>query len=311
MIEHTPPPFFNRGPAPVVRLTFFVLTSILLMVLDARFRYTEPLRQVLAVLVYPLQWAVIAPIEATGHLGKYFESLVDLHDENVNLRAQKLRDAEDLLTLDALRAENKRLREMLEARQRIDTDSAFAEILYAGRDQFARKVVIDKGLKDSIRRGEPVIDATGVLGQVTRVFPLVAEVTLITQKDHPTPVQVLRNGLRAVIYGAGDGMTLDLRFLSANADVQSGDELVTSGLDGIYPPGLPVARVAKVERDAALSFARITCLPLAGVDEYRQVLVLSRTTELPPPPAEETPGAGKAPAKQKPRPRSDGKAKEG
>jgi rod shape-determining protein MreC len=141
-----------------------------------------------------------------------------------------------------------------------------------------------------------------VIGQVTRVHPLLAEVTLITDKEQRTPVEVVRNGLRAVIYGGGDKGGLDLSYTAANADVQADDLLVTSGIDGTYPPGLPVAKVTKIERDAAYSFAKITCVPAAGTDQNRQVLVLARETGLPAPPVETEPKTGPAPKQKRPRP---------
>ena len=138
---------------------------------------------------------------------------------------------------------------------------------YGARDPFSHKVFIDKGSQEGIAAGEAVVDDRGVIGQVTRVFPLQSEVTLISDKDQPVPVQVVRNGLRAVVFGAGEGL-LELRFLSANADVQNGDVLVTSGLDGVFLPGLPVAKVVRVERDNVYAFARVLCQPAGGVDQY-------------------------------------------
>ena len=134
-----------------------------------------------------------------------------------------------------------------------------------------------------------MIDETGVVGQVTRVHPLLSEVTLITDKDQAIPVQVVRNGLRAVAFGGGASGTLELRFMAANADIQNGDRLVTSGIDGTYPPGLPVATVVRIERDAAYAFARVVCQPAAGVDRGRYVLVLSRRGRAP-----AAPGGGAA-----------------
>ena len=289
-MEHQPPPFFNRGPAPLVRLTFFVVLALLLMVLDARFRYAETLRAGLALLTYPVQRVAMAPVQLATAVAEFFSSQVVLRRENDALRAKQLDAAKDLVTLDALAAENAHLRRLLEARERLPRKSTFAEILYSGRDPFSRKVVIDKGGNDGIQPGLPVVDNVGVSGQVTRVHPLLAEVTLITDKGHAIPVQVVRNGLRAVAYGAGDGATLDLRFMAANADIQNGDMLVTSGIDGTYPPDIPVARVARIERDAAYAFAKITCVPAAGTDQHQQVLVLSQEARLPPAPeAEQTP----------------------
>jgi rod shape-determining protein MreC len=297
-MDYQPPPFFSRGPAPLVRLGFFVSLAVLLMVLDARFRYAESIREVVALLAYPLQRAALAPGELLGATADFFTTQVALKQENDQLKAKDLVAASDLLTLEALRAENAQLRRLMEARERVPRRSTLAEILYQGRDPFSRKVIIDKGGQQGIEPGQAVIDDIGVVGQVTRVHPLLAEVTLITDKEQRTPVEVVRNGLRAVIYGGGDKGTLDLSYTAANADVQADDLLVTSGIDGVYPPGLPVAKVTKIERDPAYSFAKITCIPVAGTDQNRQVLVLTREAGLPPPPAEAEPRVVVAP-KQK------------
>jgi rod shape-determining protein MreC len=283
-MEYQPPPFFNRGPAPLVRLLFFVVLAALLMVIDARFRYAETLRAGLALFAYPMQRLALVPGDLAEKVADFFTSQSQLQSENDALRGKHLQTAKDLITLPALTAENVQLRSLLDARQRLPRQTIFAEILYAGRDPFSRKVIIDKGGKDGIQPGLPVVDDIGVIGQVTRSYPLVAEVTLITDKDHAIPVQVVRNGLRAVAYGAGDGATLDLRFMAANADIQNGDTLVTSGIDGTYPPGIPVARVARIERDAAYTFAKITCAPTAGTNQHKQVLVLGQEANLPPAP---------------------------
>jgi rod shape-determining protein MreC len=263
---------------------FFVVLALLLMVLDARFRYAETLRAGLALLAYPLQRVAMAPVQLAVGVAEFFSSQVQLRRENDALREKQLQAAKDLVTLEALAAENTQLRRLVEARERLPRKSTLAEILYSGRDPFSRKVIIDKGGKDGIQPGLPVVDDVGVIGQVTRVYPLLSEITLVTDKDHAIPVQVVRNGLRAVAYGAGDGATLDLRFMAANADILNGDVLVTSGIDGIYPPGIPVAKVARIERDAAYAFAKIACMPTAGTDQHGQVLVLARDANLPPAP---------------------------
>ena len=278
-MDRQPPPFFNRGPAPLVRLSFFMLLAILLMVLDMRFRAAETLRTALAVVIYPLQRATGAPVEMLSSIADYFSSLSSAQRENEALRSKVLQNARDVLTLEALAAENAQLRRLLDARERVPTGASLAEIMYSGRDPFSRKIVIDKGSQQGMLSGQPVIDETGVIGQVTRVFPMLSEVTLITDKDQAIPLQVVRNGLRALAYG--DGATLDLRFVAANADIQNGDILVTSGIDGIYPSGLPVARVSRVERDAAYACARIQCVPIAGTERHRQVLVLAHDAKLP------------------------------
>ncbi|HXC37853.1 MAG TPA: rod shape-determining protein MreC [Burkholderiales bacterium] len=291
-MELQPPPLFARGPAPLVRLTFFVSLAALLMVLDARFHYAETLRTVLAIVAYPLQRAAMAPVDAAQGIANYFESQTSLRRENDALQGKVLQAAKDTLTLESLRAENNQMRRLLEARDKLPVHVVFAEILYSGRDPFSRKVIIDRGTMQLVKAGQPVIDENGVIGQVTRAFPMLAEVTLVTDKEQATPVQVVRNGLRGVLYG--DGAALDLRFMAANADIQNGDLLVTSGIDGTYPQGLPVARVAKVERDAAYAFARIQCVPAAGENQHRQVLVLAQDTDLPPAPASEPPAQAKS-----------------
>jgi rod shape-determining protein MreC len=232
-MEHQPPQFFKRGPSALARLSFFGLLSILLMVLDARFHYANGIRNTLALVIYPLQQVATAPITAFNHISEFFSSQSSLRQENALLRSEQLRNAEALLRLDALQAENGQLRELLQARDQHRGTAVFAEIIYAGRDPFSRKIIIDKGEQEGIEAGQPVIDVHGVLGQVTRVLPLLAEVTLITDKGHSIPVQVVRNGLRGVAYGSGDGSTLELRFMPANAEIQTGDVLVTSGLDNV------------------------------------------------------------------------------
>ena len=292
-MDRQPPPFFNRGPAPLVRLSFFMLLAILLMVLDMRFRAAETLRTGLAVVIYPLQRATGAPVELLSSIADYFSSLSSAQRENEALRTRVLQSARDVLTLEALASENAHLRRLLEARERVPGGASLAEIMYSGRDPFSRKIVLDKGSQQGLLSGQPVIDETGVIGQVTRVFPLLSEVTLITDKDQAIPLQVVRNGLRALAYG--DGATLDLRFVAANADIQNGDVLVTSGIDGIYPAGLPVARVSRVERDAAYAFARIQCVPIAGTERHRQVLVLAHDAKLPAAPEAQPQQAARAP----------------
>jgi rod shape-determining protein MreC len=263
------------------------LLSIALLISDARYGYLENIRTVVSVIIYPLQRIAGAPRALINSLGEFFVSQAALRAENAKLSAQSLRDSTLLRKHAALAAENAHLREMLAARQRFPESTVFAEVLYAGRDPFTRKVIIDKGQQHDIKAGRPVIDNIGVVGQVTRVYPWLAEITLITDKEQAVPVVSLRNGLRAVIGGTGIDGQLELKFIPLNADFQNGDQLVTSGIDGVYPPGLPVAEVSNVERNAAYLFARITCKPLAGVTSHGQVLVLNWESKAPAQPADE------------------------
>jgi rod shape-determining protein MreC len=286
-MEHQPPPFFKTGPAPLVRLTFFVLLSVLLLVLDAHFHYLEVLRLGVTTVLRPVQSVAGAPAWLIGRVGEFFVTQSALQNENADLTQKELLDAKTLMQMDALAAENTHLRELLGARKRLPVNALLAEILYSARDPFSRKVIVNKGQQDGIKPGEIAVDNVGVIGQVTRVYPFMSEVTLITDKEQTVPVQVVRNGLRALAYGGGDGGSLDLRFMPDNADIKSGDELVTSGIDGVYLPGLPVATVVTVERNAAFAFARISCVPKAGIDRHAQILILLSEREQEPPPAAE------------------------
>ena len=286
-MEHQPPPFFKTGPTPLARLLIFSALSLAFLVADARFNYLVTLRQVAAVVVYPFQRIATAPASIARRIGEFFVTHSGLREENARLARENFENAALLQQLEALRAENARLRELLAVRGRLDVELLAAEVLYAARDPFTRKVIIDRGSQHELRLGQPVVDNRGVIGQVTRVYPWLAEVTLVTDKGQFVPVQNLRNGLRAVLAGTGNDGALELRFIPLNADFQNGDQLVTSGIDGVYPPGLPVARVTHVERSAAQLFARITCTPLGGVANYTQVLVVRSQREIPPRPAEE------------------------
>ncbi len=286
-MEHQPPPFFKTGPTPLARLLIFSALSLAVLVADARFNYLIVLRQIVAVIVYPIQRVATAPASILRRAAEFFVTHGSLRADNARLTGENLANAASLQQLMALQAENRQLRELLAARERLEVRTVAAEVLYAARDPFSRKVVVDKGSQHGIHAGQPVLDQVGVVGQVTRVYPWLSEITLITDKGQFVPVQNLRNGLRAVLAGTGSDGALDLRFIPLNADYQNGDRLVTSGIDGVYPPGLPVAQVSNVERNAAQLFARVTCTPLAGVASYAHVLIVQGSRVLPARPADE------------------------
>ncbi|MGH8777534.1 rod shape-determining protein MreC [Paraburkholderia sp.] len=283
-MEYSPPPLFKQGPSALARLIFFVMLALALLISDARFKTLEIVRGVLGAGLYPLQRAALVPRDL-------FMGAADLAVTSAQLRADnaRLRDRNLQLSLQAnassqLAAENAHLRDLLQLSQRSTTQSIPAEIQYDTSDPFTQKVVIGRGSQQGIQNGSPVVNEDGVIGQVTRVFPLQAEVTLLTDKDQAVPVQIVRTGLRSVIYGTPKGDSLDLRFVPIAADVQAGDELVTSGLDGLYPPGLPVAKVVRVDKQADTAFARVVCVPVATVRGARQLLVLHYQNNLPPRP---------------------------
>lgn len=279
-INHAPPPFFKQGPAPLALLTFYIAISLAIFVVDLRFRSLELLRQSIALVVDPVQRVAQTPGSLVDYAATYLQGLQALQQENSQLKHAQLNIAPNLQRLAQLEAENDRLRKLLTVKEREKANGQVAQILYTTRDPFSRKVIVDKGQQSGIVAGQPAIDETGVVGQVTRVFAFSAEITLITDKDQAVPIQVVRNGQRSVVFGLGNGQ-LELRYMPANADIQVGDLLVTSGLDGVYLPGFPVAKVVNIERDSAYSFARIFCVPIAGVENFGEMMVLDPRTPLP------------------------------
>lgn len=289
----TVPQFFRIGPSPQARLFFFVLLSILLMVADTRFNAFSGVRQTIGMITYPLQRLAHTPATLYDQAGELINDF-RLTKDIAYLRQQYFFNQQKLFRLQLLEEENAHLRKLLGAAQQTAAKAIMAEILYVPRDPFNRKVTLDKGSVHEVEAGQVVVDDLGVIGQVTRAHPWLSEVTLITDKDHSVPVQVARNGLLSVVSGAGKNDKLELRYLSINADIQKDDLLITSGIGGIYPPGLPVARVDHIEYDRSHDFARITCVPIASVNRNRQVLILSLSQPLPAQPEEEP----KNPARQ-------------
>ena len=292
-LDGTPPPFFRQGPSALSKLTLFSALAVFLMVADARFELAKPVRSVISTVLYPVQWLVMQPVQLAQGGSRYLESLKtsqaneDAARRKLDLQSQRANQVEQL-TL-----ENTRLRQLLALRERVTTPSQAAQVLYDAADPYTRKVVIDRGALDGIAAGSPVLDDSGVLGQVTRVYPMLSEVTLVTDRDQAIPILNTRTGARGVAFGdpALRASALELRFMAANADVQPGDLLTTSGVDGVYPPGLPVARVQKVDRRVDSAFARVSCVPLALVAGVEHVMVLQPVASpvAPRPPAEPAP----------------------
>ncbi|PHM18717.1 MAG: rod shape-determining protein MreC [Curvibacter sp. PD_MW3] len=295
-LDRNPPPFFRQGASALSKLMVFSALALFLMVADTRFALTQPLRMAVATALYPVQWLVMRPVLWTQNAGSYFESLQSAQSaqeaakQKLGLLSQRANQVEQLML------ENSRLRKLLVLRERFAATGQAAQVLYDAADPYTRKVVIDKGMLSGVSAGSPVLDESGVLGQVTRVYPLVSEVTLVTDRDQAIPVLNARTGARAVAFGdpGAHAGALELRFMAANADVQAGDLLTTSGVDGVYPPGLPVARVEKVERRVESAFARIYCTPVALAAGAAHVMVLqpvsSQIPALPEPEAAPEPG---------------------
>jgi rod shape-determining protein MreC len=274
-LDSSTPAFFKQGPSAVSKLLFFSAVSVLLMVADARFGVTQPLRATLSVALYPVQWLAMRPQVLMAFSGDYMEAREVAQASERDARDQLLLQARRSGQVEQLSLENKQLRELLQLNQRLETKGQAAEVLYDAADPYTRKLIIDKGMVNGIRASSPVMDEHGILGQVTRVLPLLSEVTLVTDREHSIPVLNTRTGARGVAYGeSGGAPLLELRFMATNADIEVGDLLTTSGVDGIYPAGILVGKVTKVERRAETVFARILCEPVGRVQGARHVMVL-------------------------------------
>jgi len=276
------PSFFRQGPRPFARLISCATLSVALLVADSRFGLMEPAREALSVVLYPLQWAVNAPVSGLRDLGSFFTSQSELQQANAQLRTAALNNAAQLGRLATVERELSELKALAKISSSRTDVAAQAEVLYTGRDAFTYKLIIDRGTNAGLKGGMPVLDGQGLLGQITRVQPLTAEVTLVVDKNQMVPVMIERTGQRAILYGYGGGV--ELRYMPIHADVKEGDRLVTSGIDSVFPPGVPVARVGKVDRNAGAAFLRVSCAPYAGVQSSRYVLVVSEKS-MPPAPA--------------------------
>ena len=277
-LDRSPPPFFRVGFAPLTKLIFFSALSLLLVLGDKQFQFTKPLRAGLSTLILPIQWLVLQPGEALSAMGSYFQNL---DQAQLNLKAAELKVLQQSVRsqqVEQLQIENQNLRQLLGLQSSMAAASQTAEVLFDVPDPYNQRIVLDRGLHKNVALGSPVIDAGGVVGQVTRVYPLTSEVTLLTDRDQSIPVLNSRTGARNITSGdvlAGQPM-IELKFVPASADVKVGDLLTTSGIDGVYPAGLQVARISHIERRVDISFARIHASPLAEL-KGRHVLILQPT----------------------------------
>jgi rod shape-determining protein MreC len=282
-------PIIGRGPPLGARFFFLGVISVVVMVMDHRGEYLQTTRLWMGMAVHPLYAAVQTPFDAWNWMTGSFSDRTRLQAENEQLR-EELRVARvKLLQFDSLNEENRRLRDIRAASQGIGERNLIAEIIHVDVDPFRHRVRINKGARDGVFKGQPILDAFGIVGQVLLVDQYSAQVILISDAEHATPVQVNRNGIRSIAVGTGDLSKLRLPYLTVESDVKVGDLLVTSGLDGVFPAGYPVATITRVERDATLTFALVDAKPLAQLDRDREVLLLwieqPAEPEAPPPPA--------------------------
>ena len=288
-MDRSPPPFFRQGPSANARLLFFGLLSIALLIADARFDALGGMRQGIGNVLYPVQRVLLVPRDAIALAGTYVTEITALRQENAELKRIEALNAKALLQIEQLANENKRLRDLAGARERAAARSVLTEVLYETRDPFTRKLVLDKGAQQQVTIGQPVIDAKGLVGQVTRVFQFSSEMTLVTDRNMTVPVVLQRTGMRSVAFGGAAPGRLELRYLASSADLREGDLLTTSGLDALYPPGLPVGRIERIERGGDNDFVKVLVAPTAEIQNNHLLVILQvDTSAIPPAPPAET-----------------------
>lgn len=275
MQRHVPLRLFRRGPSAEVRLFAAVFAALTLLILDAYWKPIAPLRQALSTFIYPFQRVVMLPRDLITMGNDWFDAATRVKTENEAMQRQRIELAQLATHSAQLAAENAQLRRLMGVFDKLVAQPAVVvEVLYEPSNAFNRKLVFNKGSLAGIAPGMPVIDEGGVVGQVVRVTPMTSEAAVLTDEMVSIPVQLLRNGLRLIAFGSSVPGKVDVRYFTADADIREGDVMVTSGVGGVFPPGLPVARIERVERDSASGFARAIGQPLSHPERYRHFLVL-------------------------------------
>ncbi|MET1079218.1 MAG: rod shape-determining protein MreC [Pseudomonas sp.] len=275
-------PLFAKGPSLGVRLLVLVVLSVVLMVVDARFESLKPVRSQLGLVMTPFYWLADLPVRLWEGVTQQFNSRSELLGENEKLKAEALLMQRRLQKLATLTEQNVRLRELLNSAALVDEKVLVGELIGVDPNPFTHRILIDKGEKDGVFLGQPVLDARGLMGQVVEVMPYSARVLLLTDTTHSIPVQVNRNGLRAIASGTGNPERLELRHVADTADIKEGDLLVSSGMGQRFPSGYPVATVTEVIHDSGQPFAIVRAMPTAALNRSRYVLLVftdSRTPE--------------------------------
>jgi rod shape-determining protein MreC len=280
-LSQSPPPFFRQGLSARIKLFIALAAAALLMQLDSEVNIAKPLRQGLSVVLYPIVEALLVPRDFALWLTGRLKTVAELADEVDRMREEQLRNAATLLLADQVQTENQNLRELLEIRQQGSLPSVVAKVRSGLQDSLSRKVLIDKGLEHQISIGDPVINSQGVVGQVSRVFPLTSEVRLLSDEQLMVPVFLPSAGIRGISQGLGQQDGFQIRFVNLAAQIKEGDLIVTSGLDGLYPAGLAVGEVALVVGAPQGQFPTVIAKPVASVARQKDVLVIRRGAKTP------------------------------
>lgn len=280
---------FVREMGLLPRLAIYSLISMILMAADARYNGLDALRTGAAAVFHPMQTALARPFQYMGEAGRFFIVHGEVLDElqRTKLESRQLRTS--LQGLKSLEAENARLRALLALPPRDGVAPLAVGVTGSVPDPFSRRLTVNRGSLQGVVAGRPVVDAIGLVGQVTRVFPASSEVTLLTSREQSAPVQNQRNGLRLIVTGIGSDNLLEVRYLDMHADLKPDDLLVTSGLDGVYPAGIPVARVLRIDPPRHTPFAYAVCQPIAGIGQNKHLVILQATTAAPTKPLDAVP----------------------
>ncbi len=265
---------FKRGPAAELRLFVLLVLSVALLITDARWSVLEPVRQGVSVAIYPFQRVMFAPRDLYEHISSWNNAASRVRSEKEALQRQRTELAQLSTHAAQLRAENEQLRRLLNVSDTVTQHVIAVEVLYETPNSFNQHLVFNKGSISGIQAGMPVIDEGGVVGQIVRVTPYTSEAAMLTDEKVSIPVQVLRNGLRLIAFGGNVSGKIEVRYLSSSVDVEAGDTLITSGIGGLFPAGLPVAKVESVEHDNASGFTKALATPLSHPERYRHFLVL-------------------------------------
>jgi rod shape-determining protein MreC len=264
---------FARRLGPTARLLIWLLVGASCVAVDARYHALDGLRSGFSLVLQPARAIMRTPFDIAAELGGFFVRHRLLQKERDALLTERARLLVDVNTAQELVRENAEFRTLLQLQSRPGQRVVHAALLYRGHDWFAQRITLDQGGGAGLRRGLPVVDASGLVGQVSRVYPGSSEVMLVSSPGQLTPVLVERTGQRGLAAGNGHSQ-MDLRYMPAQTDIRPGDRLLTSGIDRLYPAGIPVARVSRVSRSQSSPYLRVECLPLAGLDRSRAVLVL-------------------------------------
>ncbi|MBW0454752.1 MAG: rod shape-determining protein MreC [Candidatus Kinetoplastibacterium crithidii] len=268
-------PLFRRGISLEIKLFIALLVALILLTCDARFPNTvEPVRKLVSVVIYPFQRIVLIPRDTFRCINNWFNAANMIRRENELLQKQYIEMAQITTRLSQLTAENYQLRKLLGITDTIKESSIVVEILYESNNSFNQHLIFNKGSKVGVSPGMSVISEGGVVGQIIRVTPVTAEAALVSDHNVSVPVQITRNGLRLITFGLGMPGLLEVRYLTDNFDIKIDDLLVTSGIGGIFPVGLPVAKVIKVEKDHISGYSRAIAESVAHPEYYRHFIVL-------------------------------------